>query len=263
VNREATNGSGRPAYPIESVDRALSLILAFEGNDSITVTEASTLLDVSRSTAFRLLSVLQHREFVRQDKRTKIFHRGPALRRVGLAVVGRSDVRAALRPLLECAVAEVDETAHLVVLQGNQAFFLDCVEGGKVVRATSRLGTSFPAHLASGGKVLLANLPPARLADALNGDLHALTSHSKVSPEGVRRELAKVRRQGFAVNDEETEAGVCAVSVLIPGAPERGQVDAAISVAGPSERLDEERLLEIARVLSRCVAGSLPQPEGV
>ncbi|WCB92099.1 HTH-type transcriptional regulator XynR [Baekduia alba] len=246
-------GAANPAYPIESVDRALSLILAFEDRDSITVTEASTLLDVSRSTAFRLLSVLQHRGFVRQDKRSKIFHRGPALRRVGLAAVQRSDVRAALRPLLERVVAEVDETAHLVVLQGSQAFFLDCVEGSKVVRATARLGTSFPAHLTSGGKVLLANLPPARLSDTLSGELHALTLNSKVSSGSVQRELTKVRRQGFAINDEESEAGVRAVSVLIPGAPERGIMDAAISVAGPSERLDEGRLLEIANVLASLI----------
>src|SRR5262245_25103960 len=78
-----------PAYPIESVDRALTVILAFEETESITIAEASALLDVSRSTAYRLLNMLEFREFVRQDKRTKAFHGGPALLRVGLAAVQR------------------------------------------------------------------------------------------------------------------------------------------------------------------------------
>src|SRR6185312_16390664 len=98
-NVRAMNDSG-PAYPIESVDRALSLILAFEDSESITVTEASKFLGVSRSTAFRLLNVLEFREFVRQDPRTKIFHTGPALLRVGLSAVQRSDIRTTIRPLL-------------------------------------------------------------------------------------------------------------------------------------------------------------------
>jgi len=156
------NDSG-PAYPIESVDRALSLILAFEDSESITVTEASKFLGVSRSTAFRLLNVLEFREFVRQDPRTKIFHTGPALLRVGLSAVQRSDIRTTIRPLLEEIVKQVDETGHLVVLQAGDAFYIDCVEGSKTLRATPRIGTVLPAHVSAAGKVLLANLSEARL----------------------------------------------------------------------------------------------------
>src|SRR4051794_4137261 len=105
-----------PAYPIESVDRALSVILAFEENETLMISGIARTLGVSRSTAYRLLTVLEHRGFVRQDQRTKAFHGGPVLLRVGLAAVQRLDVRARLRPLLEAVVAEVGETAHLVTL---------------------------------------------------------------------------------------------------------------------------------------------------
>jgi DNA-binding IclR family transcriptional regulator len=141
-----------PAYPIESVDRALTVILAFERTESLTISEIDRLLGVSRSTAYRLLTLLEHRGFVQQDKRSKAFHSGPALLRVGLAAARRSDIRAVLRPLLELVVAEVDETAHIVVLQNTDAFFMDCVEGSKVVRATPRVGTVLPAHLTSSGR---------------------------------------------------------------------------------------------------------------
>src|ERR1700735_1556309 len=165
-----------PAYPIESVDRALSLILAFEKADNITVTEAGKFLGVSRSTAYRLLSVLQPRAFAIQHPRTKAFRAGPALLRAGLAAVQRSDIRATLHPLLEAVVAEVQETAHLVVLQREEAFYLDCVESARVVRATARVGTSLPAHVSAGGKVLLANLGPLRAGARPWRSAHGLTS---------------------------------------------------------------------------------------
>jgi IclR family acetate operon transcriptional repressor len=238
-----------PAYPIESVDRALTLILAFENADRITVTEAGKFLGVSRSTAYRLLTVLQHREFATQDPQTKAFHPGPALLRTGLAVARRSDIRATLRPLLEEIVAEVDETAHLVVLQRDEAFYLDCVESTKAVRATGRVGTALPAHLSAGGKVLLANLSPPNLDDALSGTLVALTKKSKTSAVSVRRELATIAKARYAVNDGETEAGLRAVAAIVPANISGTGIDAAITVAGPSERIGPRRLEHIARVL--------------
>jgi IclR family transcriptional regulator, acetate operon repressor len=237
-----------PAYPIDSVDRALSLILAFEAADRITVTEAGKFLGVSRSTAYRLLSVLEYRDFATQDPQTKAFHPGPALLRAGLAVAQRSDIRVTLRPLLDSVVAEVNETAHLVVLQRNEAFYLDCVESTHVVRATGRVGTSLPAHVSAGGKVLLANLRPAVLDEILTGKLAAVTKRSRTSVASVRRELVTVSKAGYAINNGESEVGLRAVAILVP-ARVTGTVDAAITVAGPSERMDPRAVEAIIKAL--------------
>lgn len=241
-------------YPIESVDRALTLILAFEETDSISVTETSKLLDVSRSTAYRLLSVLEHRGFVRQDRRTRMYHTGSALLRVALAANHRSDIRAALHPLLEQVVAEVDETAHLVMLERNEAFFLDCVEGSKMIRATPRVGTILPAHVVAGGKALLAQLPASELEQILSGELQGLTPRSITSPESLRREIEGIREAGWAINDGESETGLRAVAAHVPVSPQRGGLDTAISVSGPSVRLDDSRLDEIAEYLMERIA---------
>lgn len=245
-----------PAYPIESVDRALSLILAFEDSESITVTEAGKFLGVSRSTAFRLLNVLEHREFVRQDPRTKHFYSGPALLRVGLSAVQRSDIRTALRPTLEEIVIRVDETAHLVVLQRSDAFYIDCVEGSKIVRATPRVGTVLPAHLTAAGKVLLANLPSAQLDDVLAGKLVGLTKRSKTSATTIRRELGTVRKRGWALNDGESEEGLRAVAVLISAEDSGAGVDAAITVAGPTQRLTDARIEAFAQTMLSIVGAN-------
>jgi IclR family transcriptional regulator, acetate operon repressor len=253
-----------PAYPIESVDRALTLILMLQESDSIKVSEAGRLLGVSRSTAFRLLSLLEHRQFVIQNPRSKAFHAGPALLRVGLAAVYRSDLRSSLQPLMQAVVAEVDETAHLIVLQGAQAFFLDCVEGSKMIRATSRVGTALPAHVTAGGKVLLASLDPDQVKELLPVRLPAVTSQSKLSRAAVLKELTDVRRLGWALNDGESEDLLRAVAVRVPGSPERGGVDAAVTVAGPQQRMDDKRASVIVEALKqnidRLLAAEQPQP---
>jgi IclR family acetate operon transcriptional repressor len=243
-----------PAYPIDSVDRALTLIMALQEADSIRVSEAGRMLSVSRSTAYRLLSLLEHREFVVQDPGSKAFHAGPALLRIGLAAVYRSDLRSSLRPLVQSIVSEVDETAHLVVLQGAQAFFLDCVEGSKSIRATPRVGTPLPAHVTAGGKVLLAALDPEQVKALLPEKLPAVTGRSKLSRAAVLKELNELRSRGWAFNDGESEDLLRAVSVRVPGSPGRGGVDAAVTVAGPQQRLDDKRIEEIVEAIQQNIA---------
>lgn len=258
-----SEGNG-PAYPIESVDRALIVILAFEESDTITIADISKRLGVSRSTVFRLLNLLEHRGFVRQDKQTKAFHRGPALLRAGLAAVGRSDLRASARPLLERVVKELDETAHLVVLQGSSAFFLDCVESSKMVRAASRVGTALPAHVTASGKILLAGLSDEKLDEVLSGKLESVSPRSKRSSASVRREVVKARERGWAINDGESEVGLRAVAVRIDPVDAGMGIDAAITVAGPAQRLDDRRMDEIAHTLLELTrehgAMSVPAP---
>lgn len=243
-----------PGYPIESVDRALALLLAFEEIDMISVSEASDHLGVSRSTAYRVLSMLQYRGFVRQDARAKAYVAGPSLLRVGLAAVKQLDVRAVVRPLLEKIVERVEETAHLVILQRADAFFLDCVEGPKAIRAAPRTGTSLPAHCTASGKILLAELPRHRL-DALLSEtrLPALTQHSLTSVAKLRKELAEVREQGYAMNDEESEVGLRAIAMRISHPNVRLSVEAAVTIAGPLTRMAdrpvEEFLVQIRAVM--------------
>jgi IclR family transcriptional regulator, acetate operon repressor len=239
-----------PAYPIESVDRAMVLLLALEGSEGLGVVQASKLLGVSRSTAHRMLSILQYRGLARQDPRTRAYLAGPALLRSGLAAVRDLDARAFARPMLERIVAAVGETAHLVVLQWPLVFFLDSVEGSYLVRAATRPGTSLLAHCTAAGKALLAALPPERL-DSLLADtkLERLTPRSVVSKSTLRRQLDEARTHGYAVSDGEAELGLRAVGAVIPQPVERLSVDVAVGVGGPEFRMTDERITEIAEIM--------------
>lgn len=249
------------SYSIDAADRTLQVLLMLQEQDRITVTEAGKRLGVTRSTAFRLLNVMQQRDFVRQDPQTKAYYAGPALLQIGLATIHRSDIRAEVRPLLEALVTAFDETAHLIVLQGANAFFLDAVESTRIVRSVSRVGTSLPAHCTSGGKVLLSQLPDEQLDELLGVMPDAATPRSKTSLKSVRRELAAVRRKGWASNKEESEQGVRAVAVAVPEHWSTSGVPAAVSVSGPSERLGDDRMDAIAQRMLEIAAGAAPSTQ--
>src|SRR4051812_15158707 len=101
-----------PSYPIASVGNALTLVRMVGERGRIRVSEASTELGVVRSTAHRLLAMLQYHGFVEQDPETKEYVPGPVLMEVGLAAFREIDIRGAMRPLLESLASEFQETVH-------------------------------------------------------------------------------------------------------------------------------------------------------
>lgn len=246
---EAVSDSGAgPRYPITSVDNALKLLLLFREQRLIRVAEASEVLGVGRSTAHRLLAMLQHRGFVRRDAETKAYASGPALVDIGLSVVRQMDIRSHLRPYLERLSVELGETVHLMILEGRDALFLDSVESPRALRTSSRVGRSYPAHTTSGGKVLLAQLADDRLAELYDRDeLSGLTPRSTVTRKKLLKELELVRERGYGTNFGESEPDVAAVAVAV--ANPFGHGYAALAVSAPLSRLDERAVPAIVAAL--------------
>ncbi|HLH67170.1 MAG TPA: IclR family transcriptional regulator [Solirubrobacteraceae bacterium] len=244
-----------PAYPIESVDRALLLLSALEEREGLDIAEVTEMLNVSRSTAYRLLGILQRRGFVRHDPERRAHVGGPALLRIGLAAVRRLDVAGALRPVLEGVVESTGETAHTVVLQGSQVAFIDCVQGRHMIRAADRTGSTLPAHCSAGGKALLALLSRDRVRAQLPARLRGLTARSITSIPALEHELDEVRRRGYALNTGESEEDLHAVAIAVPEPLGRGSIDAAVTVSGPALRMDPARLERLQAVIrAQCTA---------
>ena len=256
-SRKPRESSG-PAYPISSVDNALRLLRLFQEARSVRLTEACAHLGVAHSTAHRLLAMLMHHGFVRRDPRTRAYEPGPALMEIGLAVVQKMDIRTQARPLLEELAGQVQETVHLVTLEGNEVRFLDAVEGNRAVRVAPRTGTLLPAHCTSAGKVLLAELSAERLA-AIYGDpdhLPMQTPKSISTLSALRPVLGQVRKSGYATNMEEGEEGVGSAAMALRD--KSGTVVAAVAVAVPTSRFDPKRRSRILETLRQLVAQRIP-----
>jgi DNA-binding IclR family transcriptional regulator len=238
-----------PPYPIGSVDNALRLLAMLRTRSSITVSEASEELAVARSTAHRLLGMLRHHGFVRQDPETRAYLPGRALLEIGLSVVERLDVRVAARPVLEALSRELRETVHLAVLDGGDCLFVDSVESTATIRVSSRIGAVMPAGCTAAGKAMLAALDPAEVRARLGGRRpRRMTERSLPTLAAVEEELTRVRARGYATNLGESEPGLCAVAAAIDGGR------AAITVSVPGTTIEEARLAEIAAAVRRAVA---------
>ncbi|HZV50512.1 MAG TPA: IclR family transcriptional regulator [Candidatus Dormibacteraeota bacterium] len=243
----------RQSDGLSSVSHALQVLLLFREHRSLRVHQVSQLLGLPRSTAHRLMSVLQAHRFVVQERSRGPYRIGPALINVGLAALQGIDIRRAAQPILQALREEVRETVSLTVLEGDRVRFLESIEGPEDVRVSSRLGQSRPAHCTAAGKVLLAWLPRHELERLYpKQELPAATPGSITSLEALERELETVRARGYATNFEESTPGLHAIAVTVPG-PD-GRPAAAIAISAPASRLPRKRVPEMVAAARRAAA---------
>jgi DNA-binding IclR family transcriptional regulator len=228
-------------YPgAQAVARAIAVLKAFTDSDpQLTLAEITRATRLNRATAYRLLSALEKEGLVARDRDSEAYRLGPEAIALGARALRANDLRSVSRAELEALAQATGETATLEVLADGEVLILDEVHGHHLVGTAQSIGTRWPAHATSTGKVLLAHAP----ASALPRALPQLTGKTITKPEALRRELAHIRERGYATAVEELELGFTAV-----GAPVRnqeGEVVAAISLGGPSARLTASRIEEI------------------
>ena len=233
-----TASSTEPNYPIGSVDSALRLILLLAERKSLRIYEASSEIDVARSTAHRLMKMLEHYGFASQDQASKAYTAGPVLVNIGLRVIREFDVRTVARPLLHELRAEVNETVNLWVLQQTDILCLDSVESSRALRVGSRTGTMMAAYATAPGRSLLANLSPEALRALYPSPrLPRLTGNTVDTRKRLEEELERCRELGYAVQRGETESDVAAIAAAVYD--RHGQASFSVSVAVPLSRVEE------------------------
>jgi DNA-binding IclR family transcriptional regulator len=237
-----------PQYPIESVDKALKLILLLGDQPEIRLSEATRYLGVASSTAHRLLAMLQYRGFVRQDPVSKAYRPGPALTSVAFSIFGRIDIEGTAKPIMRRLSERLRESVHVGMLDGATVRFIAAVEGPTAVRVASRLGRTMLAHCTSTGKAMLAQLSDVEIQQLYpDEELERITPHSIGSRTELRMELARIRQQGYAVNREESEESVASLAVPIPvRAP---GLRLALNAAAPAHRLSTSQYPMVAAML--------------
>jgi DNA-binding IclR family transcriptional regulator len=228
-----------PAYAVASVDHALRIAAMLQLEGPLTVTEVATRLGVARSTAHRLLQMLVYRDFAVQAV-DRAYHAGPVLELAAHSQSRTSQLRAAALPHLRRVVDVLDESANLTIRTGDTARFIASVESRQALRVGSREGMVFPAHQTTAGLLALADLSPEELASLYATERYDERLAEQPDLRRLGNELARVRRNGFAVNHERSERGVVAVGV--PVRSSAGEVLAGLSVSLPSVRYEKERL---------------------
>src|SRR5277367_4383294 len=196
---DGPEGSG----PVQSVDRAVTILEILARDGEAGVTEVARELGVHKSTASRLLAALDRRELVAQDAARGRYRLGMGLVRLAGAAGRGLDLVQESRPVCRALAQEVGETVNLAILAGRDALYLDQVAGPAALSPHNWAGQRIPLHATSDGKVLLAYLPDAELGISLAPPLRRFTEHTIGAVGDLRRVLAEVRRQGFATAVEE------------------------------------------------------------
>ncbi len=221
---------------LSSVRNAARVLKAFSARKrSFGVTELARTLDLSTSTAHRLLTSLAEEGLIEQDAESGRYQLGMAVYDL-FAAMSEYDLTEAVLPPMTVLRHRTGETVQVGVLDGREVVYVERLQSPRTLRMFIDVGRRNTTHATATGKVLLANLPPDRLDMLLDGqDLDALTEHTITDHERLRAELRRIRDAGFGVNSEEAEIG--AVSVGAPIRDGSGEVVAALSVAGPTARM--------------------------
>jgi DNA-binding IclR family transcriptional regulator len=224
------------------VDSALRLLLMVGDRDRVRIAEASKELGVARSTAHRLMQMLQYYDMVKQDPESKAYTPGPMLIRLGLRVVRMLDVPAVARPHMETLAGEVQETVVLMARQeGTELLCLDSVESTRALRIGSRTGMAVQAHASASGRALLATLPMDELLA-----LYPSARLPRPQPRSItmRKELLEkldvVRAAGYAVARDESEPGISAVAAPVRSG--EGSASFVLTIMVPTSRLTDDQV---------------------
>jgi IclR family pca regulon transcriptional regulator len=260
--------SDREADFVQSLQRGLAVIRAFDGESTtLTLGEVATATGLARAAARRFLLTLVELGYVRLDAR--LFELSPRVLELGRAYLSSLRLPAIAEPHLQALVDEVGESATIAVLDEHDIVYVAHVPARRIMSITIDVGTRDPAFATSLGRVLLAARDDAWLDGYLGAaTLPSITDRTVSRPTSLRSELARARRQGYALVDQELEEGLRAIAVPIRDAD--GQVVAALNLAvhagrWPVETIRAEllpRLRETAAASEQSLAET-PDPTAV
>lgn len=253
---EAAQRSGN----VQSVDRAM-LLLEILGEDAegYRLTDLAMRSGLSVSTTHRLLTTLEMRQFVQLDHSDGLWHVGRKTFQVGSTFAQQKNFVAPALPFLRQLRDQTRETANLGVVVDGRVIFLAQVESREIMRAITRVGGTTPMVNSGIGKALLSTYAAADVAAIVAAyGMKKLTPNSLTRASDLTDDLARVRSQGYAVDDEEYQQGLRCIAA--PVYNQQGEAFCAISVSGLAQRLSPDRVPAVGKLVAetaRALTGAL------
>ncbi len=228
--------------PLSSIKKALRILQTFTQNEpELRVTEISRIHRIHKSSASRIVGELVSAGFLEKNRVTNKYRLGLKLIDLGSFVLNRYDLREHAVPFIEELARRTGEIVHISILDKDEIVYLEKKGEGRALTVGTKIGGRSPAHASSMGKVLLAGLSRQELSQLFSrGPLVRCTPFTITKIPELLTELDKVRKQGFAVDDEESFHGVRCVAAPIHD--RSGRIVAAISVTAPKQRMNQARM---------------------
>jgi DNA-binding IclR family transcriptional regulator len=245
-SRSNKNGSGG----VQSVQRAMDLLEVFlEHGPNIGLSRIAELLKLNKATAYRLLSTLEERGFVRRPPDSRKYSLGVKVFELGYYFQSQMEARRTGLPYLKEMVESTNESGFLCIQEGDEALCVDRVESQREVNIFSlRVGGKQPLHCGGAPRALLVGWEDTELSEyAMRTGLPTFTSHTINSVDQLLKDVHRTRQQGYVVSMNDVVMGIAAVGA--PVYDHTGRVVASISLSGLSTRYGPEHISELGQVV--------------
>ncbi|OLE03012.1 MAG: hypothetical protein AUI36_43095 [Cyanobacteria bacterium 13_1_40CM_2_61_4] len=258
---------GVPTGQVQSLTRGLSILEALAKSDSgLTLTDLSHRAQLPASTTHRLLSTLERMGYVYQAGDLGLWYVGLQAFTVGSTFLANRDFVAQSHSYMRRLMEQSGETANLAILDGTEAVFIAQVQCHEMMRTLVKLGSRVPLHASGVGKAIFAALPNEQIDAILKvKGLPRITDNTIVAPETMWAALRVIRQRGYSFDDEEHARATRCVAASVYD--EHAEPLGAISLAGPSSRLSDERIKQLgpavahtAEELTKKLGGKWPHP---
>lgn len=235
-------------YTVRAVERALQILNSFdEDHPERGVSDIAEAVNLHKATTHRILTTLLKYGFIERTSSGSSYKLGVQLLDLGSRVNRRMNVRREALPFITRLASEIDEAIDLSVFDQNQILCVEMIQSSHALTVAASVGKRLPAHCTAGGKLFLAHFSKEKLDQYFLEPLVGLTQFSITDLPTLKKDFEKIRKNGYAVDEQELELGVRAVAAPIYDA--NSQMVASVSVPSPISRINEKRIKEIVPIL--------------
>lgn len=243
----------KEAGVVQALDRGLNLLSILARDGMANLTDLAMKTGMPPSTAHRLLSTMEAHGMVSFTEASQEWRVGINAFRIGNAFLDGTELMTAGRDVMRRLMEETGETANMAVAEAGDVVFVSQIETQQPIRAFFRPGTRSPMHVSGIGKALLAEMPRTEVEKVLQRKgLPERTEKTLRTPDALFEDLEKTRARGWSFDDEEATLGMRCVAAPIFNM--YGEAFAGISVSGPTVRLTDRLVAEIAPMVRRAAA---------
>ena len=236
-------------YNVRAIERALQILNCFDDDHPVRgVTEIAQAVGLHKATTHRIVTTLANHGYLERLPTGQEYRLGMQLAALGFTIIRRMDLRHEALPYMTQMVQRCEETCDLSVFDRGEILVVEVVRSRHGHTLATAVGQRLPIHATANGKLFLANLPPEQQEALLSRPLTAYTEKTMISTDELHKQIDLIRRQGYAVDDEEYEVGVRAVATPIRNSDDR--VVAVLGMPGPTGRIPIDRIPELAAVLT-------------
>jgi IclR family transcriptional regulator, KDG regulon repressor len=235
-------------YNVRAVERALQILGCFDDqHPERGLSDISQVVKLHKATTHRIVTTLVNYGYLERADDGQKYRLGLQLTNLGFKTIRRIDLRREALPYMQQLSKQLEEACDLSIFDQGEVFYIEYVPGPHALTVAAAVGQRLPPFCTASGKLFMANLPPSELDLLLSHPMVSYTENTITSPDQLRQQLETVRKQDYAIDNEEFETGIRAVSA--PIRDQLGKIAGSISVPAPTSRMTVDRIPQVVKAL--------------